>query len=66
MKEKSGKRNPGGEIMEQVLLEAFGKHLGSSWEASEKHLGTYGRHLGKPSLQESLRDETLWKINISL
>ena len=53
MKEKSGKRNPEGEIMEQVFWEAFGKHLGSIseafgnhlrsiWEASEKYLGTYG------------------------
>ena len=39
MKEKSEKRNPGGEIMEQVLWEAFGKHLGSILEASEKPLG---------------------------
>ena len=41
MKEKSGKRNSGGEIMEQVFWEAFGKHLGSIWDASEKHVETY-------------------------
>ena len=35
MKEKSGKRNPRGEIMEQVVWETFGKHLGSIW----KHFG---------------------------
>ena len=39
MTEKSGKENPGGEIMEQEIWETFGKHLGSIPEASEKYLG---------------------------
>ena len=46
--------------MEQVLWDAFGKHLeasGSIWEASEKHLGTYVKHFGRPSWQEWLREE---------
>ena len=47
MKENSGKRNPGREIMEQVFWEAFGKHLGSIWETSEKHMGAYGKILGR-------------------
>ena len=52
MKDKSGKRNPGGEIVDQVTLfwEPFGKHLGSIWEASEKHLGNIWEAFGETYL----------------
>ena len=47
MKEKSGERNPGGDIMDQVFWEAFGKHLGSIWIAFERHLRSIREHLFK-------------------
>ena len=50
MKEKSGKRNPRGEIMEHLVWETFGKHLGSISEASEKHLGDILETFGETEL----------------
>ena len=47
MKEKSGKRNPRGEIMEHLVWETFGKHLGSISEASEKHFGDIWETFGE-------------------
>ena len=47
MKEKSWKRNSGADIMEQVIWETFGKHLGSISEASEKHLGDIWETFGE-------------------
>ena len=39
MEEKLGKRILGGEIMEQVFWDAFGKHFGNIWEASGSLMG---------------------------
>ena len=46
IKEKSGKRTPGGGIMEQIIWEAFEKHLGSIWEAFGRHLRSIWEHMG--------------------
>ena len=40
-------KNPRGEIMEQVIWEAFGKHLGSISEASGKHRGDIWETFGE-------------------
>ena len=47
MNEKSGKKNPRGEIMEHLVWEAFGKHLGNISEASEKNLGDIWETFGE-------------------
>ena len=68
-KEKSGKRNPGEEIMEQVFGKAFGKHLGSIWEAFGRHLRSIWEHMGgirRSIWQERLRQENSWRSDMSL
>ena len=70
MKEKSGKRNPRGEIMEQVVWETFGKHFGSIWEAFRRHLRsiweTSGRHLAGVANRRKKMGEQCFIIRTSI
>ena len=58
MKEKSGKRNPGGEIMDQVFWEAFWKHLGNFGPPS----GRLFRHPGTILAALWLPFRVLWEL----